>query len=405
MTDFASICVNWSVYDVPAIWAMVGPENDWVSREQTSAWLRSAEMLESHSSNLQLLRDRVVEHWPPQNSPASQTFVDQLDSLIDSTAHASVVSRTNATALSLLVDALMEAKAAIQPLHEAWGSAVTDAQRAQLNQKAWTIMSQADSRVTEHASVLTVPPEYVSPRINDPTHQVSSGEPGSSGPRIRPPEIPQLREPPPLPARAASDPSGSGTGPGIRPGSSPGPSAPPGEADPGASGGVPPVLTGGGSPPGPPSGFGSGPAALAPSQFVDSPVGRVLPLGGVLGLPPDAPARAVPRSATGGALGGEPERIAAPAPVEGVFAGKPNAVGMRNGQTGPAGSGEPMEGGLLGGGLGAGGVRPLGTRRRQYPADEDWEMPTGVEPVIKPSLPPDARTAFDPGPGVIRGNR
>jgi hypothetical protein len=59
---FPSICVNWSVYDVPAIWAMVGPEREWVSREQTSAWLRTSEMLDAHQTNLQALRDRVAEH-------------------------------------------------------------------------------------------------------------------------------------------------------------------------------------------------------------------------------------------------------------------------------------------------------------------------------------------------------
>jgi hypothetical protein len=98
-------------------------------------------------------------------------------------------------------------------------------------------------------------------------------------------------------------------------------------------------------------------------------------------------------------LGAEPEWIA-PSPVNGVIGGKPNVAG-RAGRAAPAESTEPMMGGLLGSGLGSGGFRSAATDRRQYPADEEWEMPTGVEPVIRPGPEPDPRTAFDPGPNVI----
>jgi hypothetical protein len=401
MTDFASICVNWTLYDVPAIWAMVGPEREWVSREQTAAWLRTSEMLEVHSSNLQALRERVAEHWSPEGSQASQTLLVELDSLIDSTTRASAVSRTNATALGLLVDALMEAKAGIEPLHEAWSSAVTNVQRDKLNQQARAVMSQADSRVIEHASLLAIPPEYVPPTIDGPGPIVTPKTSGSTGAAIRPAEVPPLREPPPLPAWAAFDP-GDGVPPSAgaaRPGS------PLGPADPSMWPASPPVLAGGSPPSTPTSGLRDLPAASSPSQFVDSLGGRVLPVGGVLGLPSATPSAIGPRSPLATAFGGEPEHIGAPPPVEGVIGGKPKALGSRTGQA-TVGAGEPMEGGaLLGGGLGAGGSRPLETRRRQYPADEEWETPVGVQSVIKPPPPPDPQTAFDPGPNVIGLNR
>ena len=402
MTDFASICVNWTLYDVPAIWAMVGPEREWVSREQTGAWLRTAEMLDSHSSNLQTLRERVAQHWSPEGSPASQALLQQLDSLISSTTTASEASRTNATALGLLVDALMEAKTEIEPLHEAWASAVTNVQRDKLNQQAQAIMSQTDSRVIEHASLLTVPPEYVLPTRDDPGSTVSPDSSGSTGAAIRPADIPPLREPPPFPARAAS---GSGGG-GVRPGAGGvGPGSPVGPADAPVWDSSPPVLAGGSPQSTPPSGFGGRPEILGPTQFVESPGGRALSVGGVLGPPPAASAGGGPRPATGAAFGSEPERLGIPSPVEGVIGGKPNALGARAGQPAPTGASEPMEGGLLGGGMVAGGPRPLGTRRRQYPADEEWETQVGVEPVITPPPPPDPKTAFDPGPNVIGLNR
>ena len=401
MTEFASICVNWTLYDVPAIWAMVGPEREWVSREQTGAWLRTAEMLDSHSSNLQTLRERVAQHWSPEGSQASQSLLVELDSLIDSTARASKVSRTNATALGLLVDALMEAKAGIEPLHQAWSSAGTNVQREMLNQQARAVMSQADSRVIEHASLLAIPPEYVPPTIDGPGPTLSPNTSGSTGTAIRPAEVPPLREPPPLPAGAASGP-GSGAPPSA---GAARPSSPLGPGGPSAWAASPPVLAGGSPPSIPPSGLRDLPVAPSPSQFAESPGGRVLPVGGVLGQPPATPTTIGPRSPLSTAFGGEPEHAGASAPVEGVIGAKPKALGTRTGQA-TAGAGEPMKGGgMFGGGLGAGGSRSLGTRRRQYPADEEWETPAGVQSVIKPPPPPDPKTAFDPGPNVIGLNR
>jgi hypothetical protein len=386
MTEpFPSICVNWAVYDVPAIWAMVGPEREWVSREQTSAWLRTSEMLAAHQSNLQLLRDRVAQYWSPESSAASRILATQLDSLIDSVSTASQAARSNASAVSLLTDALMEAKERVQPLYDAWGAATTDADRARLNKQAWTVMGEADSRVIEHASLLAVPPEYTPPEIRSGSKgRVPVDTPGRWQPAIRAAAIPPLREPPHFTQGQGTAPVGSDDGPDK---ASPRP--------------MDPVLAAGGRPPAglPTSSSADQEGSHSRVQFVAAPAGRALPAGGVLGVP-TAPARALgPRTSVGGAFGGEPGR-GGPVPSDGVIGGRPAGT-ARAGQVVQDGAGEPRESGLLGGGLGAGGLRPIATSRRQYPADEEWEMPTGVEPVIKPGPEPDPKTAFDPGPNVI----
>jgi hypothetical protein len=393
-SGFPSICMNWTVYDVPAIWAMVSPEREWVSREQTSAWLRTSQMLDAHQSNLQLLRDRVAEHWAPEGSPASRTLLNQLDSLIDSTIHASEVARTNASALGLLTDALMEAKARVEPLHEAWAAATTDAERAELNKRAWMAMGEADSRVIEHASLLEIPPEYAPPPVGDAgdgKRPVSGGERTGSGPDAPPTAIPRLSETPANDARTrpesalATTPDSDMVGQGR-----------PADGPPRWSTG--PVLAAGGAPPASRL-AGTGDDLLSttkPDQSGSSAARHAPSIDGVLAAPP-RPARAPSsRVGTGAVFGSGPDGLS-PVATDGVIAGKKGNAGYSV----PPEEGRSQQGGFLGGGVGSGRSRETETHRRQYPADEEWEMPSGVDSVIKPRLEPDPKKAFDPGPNVI----
>jgi hypothetical protein len=391
MTEpFPSICVNWAVYDVPAIWAMVGPEREWVSREQTSAWLRTSEMLAAHQSNLQLLRDRVAQYWSPESSAASRALIKQLDSLIHSVTAAAEAARTNATAVSLLTDALMEAKARVEPLHDAWGAAATDAERARLNKQAWVVMSEADSRVIEHGSLLQVPSGYVPPSIEEGTQPPQSGQ-GRIASATRPAIVPPLSD---TPTR------GAGPSTSSRSSSAPAPS----HVDPDnpSQRATSPVLAGGGTPPaGQAAGSGNGVTdPPTPRHLLAPPSEQALSVRGVISSPPAVTGEALGMRGGFGGIG-EPERIGRPS-VESVIGGRPSGA-ARAGQTATSGATEPMQGGLIGGGLGVGGSRSPGTQQRRYPAEEEWEVPTGVEPVIELGLgpEPDPKIAFDPGPNVI----
>jgi hypothetical protein len=132
---------------------------------------------------------------------------------------------------------------------------------------------------------------------------------------------------------------------------------------------------------------------------------RALPTGGVLALPPAGFGRLPGSYPAGGRVPNA--GMDAMAVEESVHGVAPVQAGGRTPATRgvPAADREPGAGGLIGGGFGGGGPRPLGTHRRQYPADEEWRLPAGVEPVIQPDPEPDPRTAFDPGPNVIGGRR
>jgi hypothetical protein len=79
---FNPVLMNWDEYDVPAIWAMVEPEQESANREQVSAWLRTSQMLASHQANLQTVRDRLTDRWPPEGSAAARQFLSKLDALV-----------------------------------------------------------------------------------------------------------------------------------------------------------------------------------------------------------------------------------------------------------------------------------------------------------------------------------
>jgi hypothetical protein len=135
-----------------------------------------------------------------------------------------------------------------------------------------------------------------------------------------------------------------------------------------------------------------GPRPIAPGAE------HAVSVGGVLAAPPSrVPAAPRVRGGVGGGI--EPERVGR-AFVDGVIGGDPDRV-ARTGRAASVGEASPTMSGLVGGGLGPAGPRTAESDRRQYPADEEWEMPSGVEPVIKPGLEPDPRIAFDPGPNVI----
>src|SRR5262249_30059592 len=117
-----------------------------------------------------------------------------------------------------------------------------------------------------------------------------------------------------------------------------------------------------------PGGPGDG-GAPSVSPWVQTPVGRVLRSGAVIGAPVD-PVELRPGRGTGDVR--EPSR--------------------------PGAGGGAPEGALGGGGMGAGGQTDR-RYRRPVPPDTEWPVRKGVPPVLEP--PPEREIHHDPGPGVI----
>ncbi len=354
------------------------------------AWSGTAEMAGGYGQALRRVRDGLAKIWPPERSPAAAAYLSRMDALIASLDDMHEVAVSNGAALKGILETLEGAKRQVDQLLEQWKvnqASVPDPAYAsgeepwpgELSRQAAQRMHETDAAVYEYGSRMVEPRPFQPPTKRDPIppwdgsgRPTGSGAAGLSGGgrSVRPPDIPTV---PPL---------------------SPHPAESPAVAAPLTSGG--PVLSGGpapggdevvpGGPPG--SGPGSGPtsgsspgAGPSGSWFVDTPRGRVLRAGGVIG-PVPMPENGFPEGAVRSGPGGTP---VAPS-------SRPGASGE------PVRTGEPGTASLMGGGMGGvGGWSARERHRRRSEPYVEWEVPKGVPPVIEPGPEP----KHDPGPGVI----
>ena len=243
---------NWTPYSVPELAAIL--DDDLTSAwEQVGAWFSADAMLDDAASKLAEARTGLAAVWPPESSPAAQTFFQVVDALTDSMKKTALAANTNANALSQVLNNHSDTKSRVDGLHSAWTAnqklAPVDPEefpnaaqwQSGLNTQAQQHMAAADNVINEYASTLVVPPVIPVPGWIDPVTVI----PGTDG--------------------TASSPGGGGgstrigrPGGGIRPPTGGGPRSPIGPVPP--LPGVP-ILTGGGPPP-----SGGGPGQPSPGR-------------------------------------------------------------------------------------------------------------------------------------------
>jgi hypothetical protein len=236
------------------------------------------------------------------------------------------------------------------PTFDATGN---DAEKAKLTARAQAVMRDADTAAYAYLPRMVAPKTESGRGIWVPYDPGSvDGGPSSFAGRgsVHPPVIP-----PPAPAVVVSGSPQPTTGPVLASDPSGMSSRTPGLSDVGSA--------------------EIGPSGLAPasSWFVDTPRGRVLRSGGVIGMAP-------------GQVESDVTDVARRTPVEQRDAGR---VG---------GSAAEPVGGLLGSSPGVG--RPADRRyQRRLPPETVWPVPRSVPGVLEPS--PEQDVVHDPGPGVI----
>jgi hypothetical protein len=382
-TRYAGGCTDWSRFDVPALAGFVNEDlsSGWT---QVSAWWQAYDLTREHLVVLRQARETIVRVWPPQTNRAAAAYLDQLDALIASMDNMRVAAEANGRALAGILTVLDNARGTVDGLHERWrqqqeslwsevgavASAATgnpaglvdvsialasSDEKARLNAQAQATMRATDQAVYEYLPQLVIPVGRQNP-IEDvkPVGTGTRDGAGSSsgGGSLRPPVIPPAPAPAPAPV----------AGPVLTGGASP------------QQGGAPVVGVPGAGQPASGIGGGSGASWLVPgSPWTQTPVGRVLRSGAVIGAPMDL-VEPGSSSAAGRIAGDLPE---------------PSRPGAS--EVGP-------EGGLLGGGIGAG--RPPDRRlRRTLPPDTEWPVRQGVPAVLEPG--PEREIRHDPGPGVF----
>ena len=352
------------------------------------AWYSTAAMAAKYQEAVQRIRDRLAEVWPPERSPAAAMYLGRLDSMIASLGDVHEAAASNGGALSGVLETLDGARRQVDQLNVQWQqnrdtlpdpeySTGMEPWQEQLNQQAAQVMHETDNAVYAYQSRLVRPRAWAPPGGWGPGDWDSpagtDGPSGDSGQARTPAAGPAVR-PPYVPPVAPLDGSGGGV-----------PAAGGGSAGPGPvlSGGPAPVAgPGAGAPPPGGGGSGTSPGPGVPGAWmVDTPRGRVLRAGGVIGMP-------APSS------GGWPERPVGAAPDAVSPSGRAGAPVAPGAEKLPA---EREMGGLVGGPGGVGaraGQSRSGRRSEPY---VEWEAPRGVRPVIEPGPEP----VHDPGPGVI----
>ncbi len=380
----------WENYQVPELAGFLA-EDLGPAWQHVRAWYGTAGVAATYQQALQRIHDGLAAAWPPQRSPAATLFLSRLKSMIDSLADVHEAAANNGGALTGVLETLEGARRQVDQVHEQWRqfgtpyeseySTGADAWRGALDEQAQRIMHDTDDAVFAYQSRMQEPkawnpPSDWGPSSKDGSPDGSGDDAGTGGAgsatggrSLQPPQIPSVT---PLDNSGASAPSTATT----------------------RSLGAGAVLTGGlasedpaGSPIGPTDGaVRARPAAesgAAGSWMVDTPRGRVLGVGGVIGIPPTRTS-----GLPDGTTGAQPGRVA---PASFPAARTSGSSGT------PVEAGERGTGGLVGGPA-AMGLRSDGSRRRPAPEPYvQWEVRKGVPPVIEPGPEP----RHDPGPGVI----
>lgn len=383
---------NWSPYDVPQLAGILNDNLD-TAWDQVFAWFNAQAMLDDASSTLAAARQGLADVWPPESSPAAQTFFKVVDDLTESMRQTSLASNTNASALANVLDNHVSTQSTIGQLHARWtmfqklayadpsGVGPADQWRSSLNAEAQQHMAAADAVIDEYAATLVVPPVISVPTSYDPgtVLPASDGTPASGGRSAGSAVTATSRSNTPERTQFGGRSLGGATAAGIVsvPVLTGGPAATRGGlATSTSTSGIPAV------------GLPSGPSAASDIYHV---VPGPIAIPGGVGQPATGighgqaagtvPLRegAVPVDAARdqGVLGAD--GTLRPAPRRGNASNPSEAEGFM----------PPIMSGAAAGG---------GERKRRTLAESIWHVPTGGPAVIAPAYEP---SVHDPGPGVI----
>ena len=380
MTDpdeFVGAYTDWSGYDVPKLASFLDEDLS-AAWSQVRTWGQTYDLVSRHVEVLRRTRGALAAAWPPERSQAAQAFFSVLDELIASMDEMQGMAVTNGASLHGILTSLGDTKRTVDALHEQWkvvdavesakGEYYDPSSLDELNQQAQARMRTNDEAVIEYYPYLSVPTPYTPPHprrekttgpMKGPDGPTPIGGKPSSGPTSRPPAIP------PVAPLASSGTSTSGPTLSAAPRASlQGESAVhSGRQDSSSARDWSQVSAGAG--------------LLDPSNrswFVETSSGRALRPGGVIGGPSAEP------SVVPGQQGTRQESGAGASVQE------------------EPGRGINPVGGVLGGPLASGIQGDRRSRVGRLPPETEWEVRTGVPPVL---LPPPEPTKHDPGPGVI----
>jgi len=367
----------WDYYSLDHIWAMLRDEDGIDNYRQAAAWYRMANLCTDQADQLEKALAQLMARWPPNPGSAAQSFKIWVEEFILSLRDSAAAAQANEGPLITITRLLSQAKDQVGQLVQQhvesdraerdWVAAASNAfgvvppspvepgWRAALEGKARDIMFATDAAIGQTASQFRSPTPF---STSPPSRQSQIVEPpdpdrtGNGRPVVPVPVVD-------LQSRSLTVPVGEDA------------------RDPGGS--DRPILDGtqlsfsGDSV--------DGAKGVWTGTFVNTPAGRVLAPGGVIGPPGevgvvDDIGRNSSHVDGAGGTGNA---------VRGAANGAAGMIAPPIGRAGPAASGPNSA------------VRSSGRRRRRSDPDDPW-VPAGGPSVLEPTPEPDW---FDPGPNVI----
>jgi hypothetical protein len=410
--------VDWSRYNLPAIWSLISDVNVCDGADRVLAWDGLASAVRDQHKRLLAAAESLAAVWPPSKNDSAFLFMQAVNGLAVSMEETTNKAEDTKAALNGVVNAFSAAQSKVRDLasgREAvsndWKPRFVDHAEDKYDEHAQAAMREAEAAIGDHGSRIQPPSLYklTAAGFDDSRQNVPPGNGGgnsggsASGSRpaavqARPnpvdvPQDPSSMVPPStgsghtLPGASGADNNGHGSGSD----SSSGPVLSGLPVAPGGVGGFPPLNGVSPTPILPTGPVGGGPVGVAPAGGGAGGLG-VLPIGGggigpggIVGL--GGPSS---RGAGGGRQQRPPTRTAMPS---GAVIGEESerGIGTRGGV-----AAMPM-------GAGVGGRGQAGSDEYvDGDADQQWATRTGVAPVIEPDTKP---VRHDPGPGVIGFDR
>jgi hypothetical protein len=390
--------VDWSRYNLPAIWGLVADVDVCDGADRVLAWDGLASAVRDQHKRLLAAADSLAAVWPPAKNDSASEFQRQVQGLADSMQETLAKAENTKAGLNGVVQAFSTAQAKIRDLASGregvsndWMPRFVDHAEDKYDEHAQAAMRDAEAAIGDHSAQIQAPSLYqLTVGGTDETREKLPPGGGGSGGSASGSARPALQARP-IPVDVPSDPSSmipvqsasSDTDPGVS-GATTGPvlsgMAPPTTMPSNDPGGLPLTPSGGSLTPSPPIGPGGASGAPVLLPVGGSGSGGISGFGGLPGR---------------GAGGGNRQRLSIrKAMPSGAVIGAESEHGVGTGG-GLAGA-MPMGAGASGRSRGRSGHSLDGDVHQQ------WETKEGVAPVIKPDTKP---VQHDPGPGVIGFNR
>lgn len=111
---------DYGAFDVKQLWQMIDAAKQGLgpTREQITAWRRAQQMLDQHADALRGFRNQLAAKWPPESNAASAAYLTELDRLLHAVTATAQSSTSSAVHIGHAADAIEQAHATLQPLHD-----------------------------------------------------------------------------------------------------------------------------------------------------------------------------------------------------------------------------------------------------------------------------------------------